>query len=133
MRIEHVAVWTNQLETMKDFYVKYFGGVAGEKYVSKEHKGGRFESYFLTMGTGARLEIMQESTVTQKAPYPMIGFSHIAFKMDTPEAVMALAQGFKNDGLKMAGEPRRTGDGYFEASVLDPDGNIVEITTLPEE
>lgn len=34
----------------------------------------------------------------------------------------------KNNNIKIVSFPRMTGDGYYEASILDPDGNIIEIT-----
>ena len=34
---------------------------------------------------------------------------------------------FRSDGYKIVGEPRITGDGYYEGAVLDPEGNIVEM------
>lgn len=128
--IEHIAVWTQQLEVMKDFYVRYFDGIANDKYVSPRGQGVNFESYFLSLGKGARLEIMQMSTIPEGTKQQAIGFSHIAFGLESEEAVLAKIKRLKEDGYTIAGEPRRTGDGYFEASVYDPDGNLVEITAL---
>lgn len=34
MTLEHVAIWTERLEALKDFYVKYFDGVPNEKYIN---------------------------------------------------------------------------------------------------
>jgi lactoylglutathione lyase len=128
--IDHIAIWTKQLEVMKDFYVRYFNGTANEKYVSPRGKGVNFESYFLSFGKDARLEIMQMSTISEGTKQQAIGFSHIAFGLESEEAVCALTKQLKADGYTIASEPRRTGDGYFESSVYDPDGNVVEITAL---
>ncbi len=128
--VEHVAVWTNRLERMKDFYVRYFGGTANQKYVSPRGEGVFFESYFIAFETGARLELMQMSTVPEGPGRQALGFSHIAFGLESEDAVATLVQTLRNDGFEIAGEPRRTGDGYFEASVYDPDGNLVEITAV---
>ena len=128
--IEHVAIWTNRLEPMKDFYTRYFGGTANQKYVSPRGEGVVFESYFISFKDGARLELMHMSTVPAGPGQQALGFSHIAFGLDSEDAVCALMQRLKSDGLKIAGAPRRTGDGYFEASVYDPDGNLVEITAM---
>lgn len=129
--IEHIAIWTRQLEVMKDFYVRYFCGEPGEKYISPRGPGVNFESYFLSFGKGARLEIMQMSTIPEGTKQQTIGFSHIAFGLESEEAVCAMTKQLKEDGYTIAGEPRRTGDGYFESSVYDPDGNLVEITVQP--
>ncbi len=126
--IEHVAIWTRQLEQMKDFYIWYFDGTANQKYVSPRGNGVCFESYFISFESGARLEIMQMSTIPEGLGEQALGFSHFAFSLESEDAVCALIQRLKDDGLEIAGEPHRTGDGYFEASVYDPDGNLVEIT-----
>lgn len=129
--IEHIAIWTRQLEVMKDFYVRYMGGEPGEKYISPRGPGVSFESYFLSFGKGARLEIMQMSTIPEGTKQQAIGYSHIAFGLESEEAVCAMTKQLKEDGYTIVGEPRRTGDGYFESSVYDPDGNLVEITVQP--
>ncbi|MCP6769239.1 hypothetical protein NL529_30770, partial [Klebsiella pneumoniae] len=54
MHIEHIAIYTNRLEEMKDFYMKYFGGVPNQKY-SNPTTG--FESYLLQFASGTRLEL----------------------------------------------------------------------------
>lgn len=128
--IEHVALWTNRLEELKDFYVRYFNGTANDKYVSPRGDGVSFESYFLSFSGGARFEIMQMSTIPEGPGQQALGLSHIAFGLESEEAVRTLVQRLKNDGHHIAGEPRRTGDGYYEASVYDPGGNLVEITAV---
>jgi catechol 2,3-dioxygenase-like lactoylglutathione lyase family enzyme len=128
--IEHIAIWTQQLEVMKDFYVRYFSGTANDKYVSPKGPGVNFESYFLSFDKGARLELMQMSTIPKGTRQQAIGYAHIAFGLESEEAVCALTKQLKADGYTIAGEPRRTGDGYFESSVYDPDGNLVEISAL---
>ena len=44
------------------------------------------------------------------------------------EAVDALALRLRTDGYEVVDGPRRTGDGYYECVVLDPERNRVEIT-----
>jgi lactoylglutathione lyase len=135
MILEHVAIWTHRLEELKDFYVKYFKAAPNEKYISKNEFKAQFESYFLSFGSTARLELMQMGTVLQgdnAAGNETTGITHIAFSVDTRKEVDELASRLKQDGHTLVGEPRFTGDGYYEACVLDPDGNRVEITVLPE-
>lgn len=56
MRIEHLAIWVQDLETMKKFYIKYFDMACSPKYVSEKKM---VSSYFLSFkGEGTRLEIM---------------------------------------------------------------------------
>ncbi len=128
MHIDHVALWTNQLETMKDFYTRYFGGKAGDVY---ENINTGFHSYFLTFDDGARLELMHMSGIianNNTSARQSMGWIHIAFTVGDPEAVDALTETLREDGATLVGEPRWTGDGYYESVVLDPDGNRIEIS-----
>ncbi|HDT9434372.1 TPA: VOC family protein [Listeria monocytogenes] len=125
MKIEHVALWTTNLEQMKQFYVIYFGATANDLY---ENKTKGFTSYFLSFEDGARLEIMSRTDVTGKTTGENLGWAHIAISTGTKEAVDELTEKLRQDGFAIAGEPRMTGDGYYESVVLDPEGNRIEIT-----
>jgi len=134
MKLEHVAIWTHHLERLKDFYTLYFGAVPNDKYVSENELNIGFESYFLSFTTGARLELMKLSRVPQgdnANGYESTGFTHIAFSVKKPNELNALFNRLKNDRVDIVAEPHMTGDGYYEACVLDPDGNRVEITVTP--
>jgi lactoylglutathione lyase len=128
MKIEHVAIWTADLETLKDFYIRYFQGMAGNRYTNPNTG---FQSYFLNFATEARLEIMSMPTVSSSSANGLtqyFGLSHICFSVGTQEAVERLTQQLAEDGYPVLDGPRWTGDGYYESQVLDPDGNRVEIT-----
>jgi lactoylglutathione lyase len=127
MRIEHVAIWTRDLERLRAFYERYLGGRAGAKYINPRT---RFESYFLQFSSGTRLELMRKPGLEpqQGGSGERSGYAHLAFAVGSEEAVDALTDRLRADGYRIAGEPRRTGDGYYESVVLDPDGNRVEIT-----
>ncbi len=126
MHIEHIAIWTQKLETQKNFFVMYFSAQAGQKYTNPKK---RFESYFLKFANGARLEIMQAFDVeaVQKTGR-MVGYAHIAFSVGSKEQVDTLTKQLEMDGYRVLGQPRMTGDGYYESVILDPDGNQIEIT-----
>lgn len=128
MHIEHVALWTEDIERLRSFYEKWFEATAGRKYVN-ETTG--FMSYFLTFPTGPRLEIMNLHPAVDRAagyePAPA-GYAHIAFSAGSEEAVDLLTQKLRDAGHTILDGPRHTGDGYYESVVLDPDGNRVEIT-----
>lgn len=131
MKLEHVAIWTHQLEKLKEFYVRYFDAIPNDKYTSEKDSMGRFESYFLSFDMGARLELMKLPAIPYgggAGGYESTGLTHIAFSVKTREKLESLYACLKNDGVAIVGEPRVTGDGYYEACVLDPDGNRVEIT-----
>ncbi|WP_286167140.1 VOC family protein [Clostridium sp. D33t1_170424_F3] len=134
MKLEHVAIWTHQLESLKDFYVRYFDAEPNKKYVSEEDFDGRFTSYFLSFFSGARLELMTLDCIPQGdniRGFESTGLTHIAFSVDTPEELDRIFDRLESDRVPIIGRPRMTGDGYYEACVLDPDGNRVEITVTP--
>ena len=128
MRIEHIALWTRDLERFKRFYVDYFGAVAGSGYVNPA-KG--FESCFLSLGQGARIEAMTTATLNPLAIEPgaqRMGLTHFAVSLGSEGGSTPLTRRLKADGHPVLDGPRRTGDGYYESVVLDPDGDRVEIT-----
>ena len=134
MKLEHVAIWTYQLEPLRVFYETYFGAAANEKYVSDKEFKDHFESYFLSFDSGARLELMLRTGIPQgdnADGFESTGINHIAFSVETPEELDQLYDHLKTGGMRIVGEPHMTGDGYYEACVLDPDGNRVEITVTP--
>lgn len=124
MKLTHAALWTTQLEELRDFYTQYFDGTSGEKYVNPA-KG--FESYFVRFGDGAALEIMRSIHVTERSDGVRLGWCHIAFEAGDRDAVNTLTERLRKDGYRIVSEPRVTGDGFYESSVADPDGNLVEI------
>ncbi len=125
--IEHVAIWTDDLERLRAFYERYFGASAGERY---ENRSTGFRSYFLDLGGGARLELMQmpASDEQRSAGPELLGWAHIAFALGSEHAVNELTNLLRSDGYAILNGPRRTGDGYYESVVADPDGNRVELT-----
>lgn len=131
MTLEHVAIWTDDLERLKDYYIKYFGAVPNEKYTNRT-KG--FQSYFLSFASGARLEIMSMNGIPANANDTIQkqhrGIIHLAFGAENPEQVDAKAQEFLADGRKIISGPRKTGDGYYEFETLDPDNNRLEVTCV---
>jgi lactoylglutathione lyase len=128
MRIEHAAIWTSNLERLRDFYERYLGARAGELY---ENAGNGFSSYFLELGDGARLELMSMASIPATRDDPLAqatGYAHLAFALGSEAAVDELASRLAADGYGVVDGPRRTGDGYYEAAALDPDGNRIELT-----
>lgn len=126
MKIEHLALWTTQLEKLKDFYTTYFGAKCGDKY---HNPTKQFTSYFLSFDSGPRLEIMHRPEVEpQQGAMYRKGLIHLAMSVGSREKVDQLTEMLRKDGFGIVGEPRTTGDGYYESVVADPDGNLIEIT-----
>lgn len=128
MRIDHIALWTDDLERTVHFYQTYFGAVAGPRYTNAA-KG--FDSHFLSFSDGARIEAMRTTTLTPvriDGGAQRMGLTHFAVALGSEQAVDQLTQRLRNDGYPVLDGPRRTGDGYYESVVLDPDGNRIELT-----
>jgi lactoylglutathione lyase len=128
MRIEHIAIWARDLEKLKRFYTTYFNCTSNEKYVNPKKN---FQSYFLSFENGARLEIMQMPGILARpanSTDQLFGFNHLAISVGSREMVDALTENLRTDGYEIVGEPRTTGDGYYESVVHDPEQNRIEIT-----
>ena len=126
MRIEHIAMYVNNLEKTKDFFVKYFNATSNGGY---HNKTTDFCSYFLSFEDGARLEIMNKpQMMDEEKNLNRTGFIHIAFSLGSKEAVDALTERLKKDGYEVVSGPRITGDGYYESCIIGIEGNQIEIT-----
>ncbi|MEE6450839.1 VOC family protein [Gottfriedia acidiceleris] len=124
MKIEHVAIWVKDLEGMREFYETFFHCKSSNKYHNSEKK---FESYFLIFESGARLEIMRKEGIVKTTPNDHIGWAHIAISLGSEDAVNQMSAKFKNSGY-LLDSPRKTGDGYYESVIKDPEGNLIELT-----
>lgn len=124
MKIEHIAIWTNDLERLRDFYMKYFEAKSNELYHNPK-KG--FKSYFLSFKEGARIEVMSKDNLSSSSG-DLVGYAHLAMAVTDKSLVISLTERLSKDGYLVVSEPRTTGDGYFESVILDPDGNKIEIT-----
>ncbi|CAM3439123.1 VOC family protein [Zobellia roscoffensis] len=127
MKIEHLAIWASDLETMRQFYENYFDAIAGERY---HNPTKNFTSYFLSFSEGTRLELMHKPEITKasNSTEEHLGFIHFALSVGSKEKVDTITEQLRTDGFQVAGEPRTTGDGYYESVILDPEGNRIEIT-----
>ena len=126
MKIEHAAMYFNDLEGAKNFFIKYFGAKSNEMY---HNPRTNFKSYFLSFDDGARLEIMNKPQM-EDAPKTLnrTGFIHLAFSVGSKEKVDALTLQLQNDGYEVTSGPRTTGDGYYESCVVAFEDNQIEIT-----
>ena len=126
MKIEHIAMYVNELESARDFFVKYLGGVSNDGY---NNKTTGFKSYFISFDDGARLEIMNKPSMDNLAkPVNRTGYIHIAFSVGSVEEVDRLTSEFREAGFEVLSGPRTTGDGYYESCIVGIEGNQIEIT-----
>ncbi len=128
MKIEHLAIWTRDIERLASFYERYFGAQPGPLYTNESTQ---FRSRFLTFESGARLELMQRrdvQAIERSAGQEFLGYAHLALSAGSEAQVDSLTRRLVGDGHRLLDGPRWTGDGYYESVVLDPDANRVEIT-----
>lgn len=126
MRIEHIAMYVNDLERARDFFIRYLGAASNEGY---HNKTTGFRSYFLSFDDGARLELMNRPEM-EDAPKSAArtGLVHIAFSLGSREKVDALTAALRADGFEVLSGPRTTGDGYYESCIAAIEGNQIELT-----
>jgi len=127
IRIEHIAMWVDDIDLVCQFYARYFSAGVGKRY-QNEAKG--FTSQFLMFSSGARIEVMSTTTlspVKHDAGAHRMGLTHFAVSLGSEQAVNSLVSELKQAGVPVIDGPRRTGDGYYEAVILDPEGNRVEL------
>lgn len=126
MKIEHIAMYVNDLEKIKDFFVKYFQAISSDSY---HNQNTGFRSYFLRFKDGARLEIMNHPNMQDIEKTPRrTGFIHIAISVGSKEKVDELTNTLIRDGYNVLNGPRTTGDGYYESCIVEAEGNQIEIT-----
>ena len=128
VRIEHIALWVDDLDGICAFYEQTFGAHVGPRYTNPA-KG--FESRFLSFGSGARIEVMRTTTLSparHAAGEQRMGLTHLAISLGSEDAVREVTERLRANGVTVLDGPRRTGDGYFESVILDPEGNRIELT-----
>ena len=126
MHIEHIAMYVNDIEKTREFFIKYFDAISNEGY---HNKTTGFRSYFLSFDNGARLEIMNKPQMSdEEKGLNRTGYIHIASSLGSKEAVDVLTGKMKNDGYDVISGPRTTGDGYYESCIIGMEGNQIEIT-----
>lgn len=126
MKIEHIAMYVNDLDKAKDFFVKYLGGHSNNGY---HNPNTDFRSYFISFDSGARLELMKKPKMEDTEKYlARTGYIHIAFSVGSKEKVDELTERLKEDNYEVVSGPRTTGDGYYESCIIGIEGNQIEIT-----
>lgn len=126
MKIEHIAMYVNDLERAKAFFIRYFHAAANDGY---HNQTTGLRTYFLSFDDGARLEIMSRPNMADgEKQLTRTGYIHIAFSVGSKAAVDELTARLRADGYAVVSGPRTTGDGYYESCIIDLEGNQIEIT-----
>lgn len=127
MKIAHLAIWTNDIEGMRNFYMHYFDASSKDAYYNHTKD---FMSYFLTFNGDCKLELMQMPGIPKNrndVRKQATGLIHFAISLGSKTRVDELTETLRRDGFRVISEPRTTGDGYYESVILDPEGNRVEL------
>lgn len=126
MKIEHIAIYVKDLESSRNFFQQFFGGISNDGY---HNPNTGLRTYFLTFEDGARLELMNRPDMASNEKMPIqTGYAHLAFCAGSREKVDELTEKLRNSGYQVINGPRTTGDGYYESCVLDGENNQIEIT-----
>ena len=126
MKIDHIALYVNDLDAARQFFLKYLGASSNEGY---HNPRTNFRSYFLSFDDGARLELMHKPELADSPKeLARTGYAHVAFSVGSKETVDALTERLKSDGYKLVSGPRTTGDGYYESCIVAIEGNQIELT-----
>ena len=125
VQINHIGLYVQDIELERQFFEKYFGASSGEMY-HNPLKG--FFSYMLSFGNDAKLEIMHRESFSGHHQNDKFGYAHIALSVGSKNNVDSITSKLKNDGFEVLDGPRTTGDGFYESSVADYEGNVIEIT-----
>ena len=126
MKIEHIALYVNDLEAARSFFTTYLGGKSNDGYHNPKTD---FCSYFITFDDGARLELMTKpGMMDQEKPLNRTGFVHVAFSVGSKERVDELTEELRTAGYEVVSGPRTTGDGYYESCIVVIEGNQIELT-----
>ena len=128
MRIDHLAIWCDDIEVMHTFYTTYFNCVSNNRY---HNPSKQYSSYFLSFaGSDCRIELMNRPDIVDEPTKrgSVKGMAHFDIEVGDEAMVDTLTFRLRTDGYTIASEPRHTGDGYYEAGILDPEGNYIEIS-----
>ena len=107
MKIDHIAMYVNDLEKAKNFFVRYFEGVAGSLYKNP---------------------VKAAHMTDDHKPLDRTGYAHICFCVGSKDEVDAKCRLLKADGFPVISNPRQTGGGGYTCRVIAFEGNQIEIT-----
>jgi len=129
MKLDHIAIWTNQLEVLKDFYERFFDGKAGELY---EDATANIVCCYVYFPEGSKLELLQAPQLRERH-YPkkdrVQGYTHLAFDVGSKEKVDTITAEIEKAGYEIEAPARMITKWFYESAIFDPDGNIVEINS----
>ncbi len=126
MKIDHIALYCVDLDSMRDFFVSHFNARSNEMY---HNPRTGLRTYFLSFtGSCTRLEIMSRPGITESRENGRTGYAHLSFSLGSRGEVDRLTRQLADNGYVTLDGPRVTGDGYYESLVSGPEGIFLELT-----
>lgn len=128
MKLHHVAFWTNNLDALETFYVKYFNGK-----VLFRHSKDDFKCVFIEVFDSIKIELMTRANLPSQDLDERVGYSHLSIELDSKEKVNELTDFFSQEKVKIEKNKEQYDDGFYESSIRDPDGNIIELAFVDRD
>ena len=122
MRLHHVAFWTRRIDVLEDFYARHLGGK-----VLFRHAIGNFRCTFMSLDDSVKIELMSRTELGDPDLTERIGYSHLSLEVDSKARVDQLTETFRAAGIPIEKDKEQYDDGFYESSIRDPDGNVIEI------
>ena len=131
MKIAYVSMYVNDLDKMKDFFVKYFKATVNDKYENFQ-KG--YIYCYLKFDEGSRLSLVSGPNIVEPQEQALVrGLNRFAIAVNSKEEVKSITDQLEKDGYQVVNGFRMNGYGEYESRILDPEGNELEITTEGNE
>lgn len=126
VRIDHTAMFVDDLEGARAFFMEFFGASVNEMY---HNPRTGLRTYFISFPAGGRLEIMSRPDVEmQDNSLSRSGLHHLSLSLGSREEVDRMSLLLSSRGYEVLSGPRVTGDGYYESCIKAFEGNLIELT-----
>jgi lactoylglutathione lyase len=128
MKLHHVSFWTKNIDELESFYVKYFNGE-----ILFRHSKDDFQCVFIKICNSLKIELMTRNDLSIQNLEERVGYSHLSLEIDTKEEVNKLTDFFIKENIRVEKNKEQYEDGFYESSIRDPDGNIIELAFVDRD
>lgn len=127
MRINHIAINCKDIELVKSFFMTYLEAYEGAEYHNPKTGLHSWMLLFTEGSTKVELMSWNDMKLHEQGLHEQ-GLVHISVSVNSRGKVDSLTARLVADGYQCLSGPRTTGDGYYESSIVGPEGLIFEIT-----
>lgn len=110
------------MERLEAFYTMHF-----QAKVLFRHTAGDFRCTFISVCDGAVIELMTRTGLPKGDIQERVGYSHLSIEVESREEVNRLTKYFRSQNVPIEKDLVQYDDGFYESSIRDPDGNIIEL------